>query len=42
MAPDWKDGVKSELCIGRDAVTVCMSSIESGVRFPRGYYRFSV
>lgn len=41
MAPDWKDGVKTELFIGRDAVQVCMSSIESGIRFPRGYYRFS-
>ena len=34
------DGCKTELAITKDTVEICMSSIESGVRFPRGYYRF--
>lgn len=25
---------------GENEVEICMSSIESGVKFPRGYYRF--
>lgn len=31
MSPDWKDGIEA-----------CTSSIESGVRFPRGYYRLLI
>ena len=41
MSPDWKDGCETELIISNDTVEISMSSIESGVRFPRGYYRFS-
>ena len=40
MSPDWKDGCKTELIVAKDDVEICMSSIESGTRFPRGYYRF--
>ena len=40
MSPDWKDGCKTELIIKKDSVEISMSSIESGVKFPRGYYRF--
>lgn len=40
MSPDWKDGCKTELSVTGDEVEICMSSIESGKRFPRGYYRF--
>ena len=41
MSPDWKDGCKTELIAAKDDVEICMSSIESGTRFPRGYYRFA-
>lgn len=40
MSPDWKDGCKTELIVTKDAVEICMSSIDTGIRFPRGYYRF--
>ncbi len=40
MSPDWKDGCRTELFITKDSVEICMRSIESGIRFPRGYYRF--
>ena len=36
---DWKDGCKTELIITENEVGICMSSIDSGVKFPRGYYR---
>ena len=42
MSPDWKDGCKAELSAARDEIEICMSSIESGIRFPRGYYRFFI
>lgn len=42
MSPDWKDGCKTELLVMRDEVEICMSSIKSGIRFPRGYYRFFI
>lgn len=42
MSPDWKDGCKTELLVARDEIEICMSSIESGIRFPRGYYRFFI
>ena len=41
MSPDWKDGCRTELIISEDTVEIIMSSIESGVKYPRGYYRFS-
>ena len=42
LSPDWKDGCKTELSVTRDEIEICMSSIESGIRFPRGYYRFFI
>lgn len=42
MPSDWKDGSKTELSVTRDEIEICMSSIESGIRFPRGYYRFFI
>lgn len=42
MASDWKDGCKTELIVSKDTVEICMSSIDSGIKFPRGYYRFCV
>jgi len=42
MSPDWNDGCKTEIAISKNQVEICMSSIESGIRFPRGYYRFIV
>ena len=41
MSTDWKDGVKTEMTVSKDTVGICMSSIDSGMKFPRGYYRFS-
>lgn len=40
MSLEWNDGCKTEITVSREAVEICMSSIESGIRFPRGYYRF--
>ena len=40
LSPDWKDGCVTELSIGRDTAEICISSIESGRRYPRGHYRF--
>ena len=40
MAADWKDGCVSELAVSPDAVEICMKSIHTGLKFPRGYYRF--
>ncbi len=42
MSPDWKDGCKTELSVASDEIEICMSSIESGILFPRGYYRFFI
>lgn len=39
MHSDWKDGCKTELIITENEVGICMSFIDSGVKFPRGYYR---
>ena len=41
MAPDWQDGVVTELAVSEDAVEISMRSVKTGVRFPRAYYRFS-
>ncbi len=40
MAPDWKDGCKTELIVTKNIVEICMSSVDTGMKFPRGYYRF--
>ncbi len=42
MSPDWKDGCKTELTVTKDTVEICMSSIDSGIKFPRGYYHFRI
>lgn len=42
MSLEWNDGCKTEITVSREEVEICMSSIESGMRFPRGYYRFFV
>lgn len=42
MSPDWKDGCKTELFVNKNTVEICMSSVEAGVSFPRGYYRFPI
>lgn len=38
MSPDWKDGCITELSVSRGEVQVCMRSIETGIRYPRGCY----
>lgn len=40
MSPDWKDGCITELAVNPDQVEICMRSIDTGVRFARGHYRF--
>ena len=40
MAADWQDGCLTELAAAADEVENCMKSIRTGVKFPRGYYRF--
>ena len=42
MARDWKDGCETELALSKNMVEITMRSIASGVKFSRGYYRFSV
>jgi len=42
MSPDWKDGCITELTITDNSVEICMRSIDSGIRFSRGYYRFII
>lgn len=40
MSPDWKDGCITELSVTDHSVEICMHSIDSGIMFSRGYYRF--
>lgn len=40
MSPDWKDGCITELSVTEHAIEICMRSIDSGIKFSRGYYRF--
>ena len=42
VSPYWNDGCKTEIAVSEDQVEICMSSIESGIRFPRGYYSFII
>ncbi|MDO5344842.1 MAG: metallophosphoesterase [Lachnospiraceae bacterium] len=37
---EWKDGVITELGISDDTVEITMKSAQSGMIYPRGYYRF--
>lgn len=41
MSPDWNEGCVTELSVDDDEVEICMSSITTGIKFPRGYYRFN-
>ena len=40
MSLDWNDGCVTELSITENEVEICMSSIKTGIKFPRGYYHF--
>lgn len=42
MSGDWKDGCITKLSLARDVVEISTCSASSGIRFPRGYHRFSV
>jgi len=42
MSPDWKDGCITELSVTDHSVEICMRSVDSGIRFSRGYYRFVI
>ena len=39
-APEWKNGCKTELILTAQSVVICMSTIKTGIKLPRGYYRF--
>ena len=38
---DWKDGIVTEITLQDHQAEICMKSVRSGIRFSRGYYRFS-
>ena len=38
MPNDWNDGCITEITIGENEIEVCISSIKTGTKFPRGYY----
>ena len=40
MSADWKDGCRTELAVAGNEIEIRMHSVESGIGFPRGYYRF--
>ena len=40
MSPDWNDGCVTELAIAENEVEICISSLRTGIKFPRGYYYF--
>lgn len=40
MPAEWHDGVVSDLVIYEDAVEITYRAIHTGMKFPRGYYRF--
>lgn len=40
MPAEWHDGVVSDLVIYQDAVEITYRAIHTGMKFPRGYYRF--
>lgn len=42
MSPDWKDGCITELSVSQNEVEVCMRSVETGIKFPRAYYRWEI
>ena len=42
MSLDWNDGCITELSITENEIEICMSSIKTGIKFPRGYYHFNL
>ena len=40
MAPDWKDGCITEMTVYPNGIDITIRSIESGMNYPRGYYRY--
>jgi hypothetical protein len=40
MAPDWKDGCITEMSVYPNGIDITIRSIESGMNYPRGYYRY--
>lgn len=38
MSSDWDDGCIAEISIAEDEIEICMSSVKTGTKFPRGYY----
>ena len=40
MSPDWNEGCIVELSVSDNEVEILFSSIKTGIKFPRGYYRF--
>ena len=41
MSPDWNDGCITELSVTDREVEICISSLKTGIKFPRGYYHFA-
>ncbi len=41
MSHDWNDGCITELLVSDSEVEICTSSVKTGIKFPRGYYRFN-
>ena len=42
MSPDWNDGCVTELALNQNNLEISMKSIKTGLKFPRGYYRFKI
>ena len=42
MNADWKDGIETELRLSQNTVEIIMRSIDTGIRFSRGYYFFQL
>lgn len=40
MPAEWKDGVVGELKLYNDYAEIIFKSVHSGMKYPRGYYRF--
>ena len=40
MSSDWNEGCITELSVTDHETEICISSIKTGIKFPRGYYYF--
>lgn len=40
MSHDWNEGCITELSVTENETEICISSIRTGIKFPRGYYYF--